>query len=199
MRRTLSLLVVAALLCLVLAGCLGSSRPIDYYTLTPLPRPAGVWDGGTATIVGVMPVAIPSSIDRPQIVTRTAENQLALSEYNRWAGSLKEDIGRALVQNLNDLLKGRPVSVLPETLAADPRYLISVTVNRLDGRLGETVWLNAAWSLRDLQAKRTLTIRSFVKEEKASGPGYAELVSATSRAIEALSREIAADFERQVK
>jgi hypothetical protein len=199
MRRTIPSLAVAALLGLVLSGCLGSSRPIEYYTLNPLPRPVGVWDGGTATVVAVMPVAIPASIDRPQIVTRTAENQLALSEYNRWAGSLKEDIGRALVQNLNDLLRGRPVSVLPETLAGDPRYLVSVTINRLDGRLGETVWLNAAWSLRDQPAKRTLTIRSFVKEEKAAGPGYADLVAATSRVIEALSREIAADFERQVK
>jgi hypothetical protein len=199
MRRSPLLLVVAALVGLVLSGCLGTSRPIEFYTLTPLPRAAGTADGGTATIVAVMPVAVPASIDRPQIVTRTAENQLSLSEYNRWAGSLKEDIGRTLVQNLNDLLRSRPVSVLPETLAADPRYLISVTVNRLDGRLGEAVWLNAAWTLRDQSIRRTLTIRSFVLEEKVSGPGYADLVAATSRAVEALSREIAADFEHQVK
>jgi hypothetical protein len=38
-----------------------------------------------------------------------------------------------------------------------------------------------------------------VLEEKVSGPGYADLVAAASRAIEALSREIAANFERQVK
>jgi uncharacterized lipoprotein YmbA len=199
MRRSLPSVFVAALLCLVLAGCFGTSRTIEYFTLTPLPRPAGILEGGTGTVVAVMPVAIPASIDRPQIVTRTAENQISLSEFNRWGGSLKEDIGRALVQNLNDLLKGRPLSVVPESLAADPRYYITVTVNRLDGRLGETVWLNAAWTLRDQQARRTLTIRSFVKEERVTGPGYAELVAAQSRTIEALSREIAADFERQVK
>ena len=113
------------LLCMILAGCFGTSRPIEYFTLTPLPAPGGLADGGTATVVAVLPVAIPASIDRPQIVTRTAENQLSLSEYNRWGGSLKEDIGRTLVQNLNVLLKGRPVSVVPETLAVDPRYLIS--------------------------------------------------------------------------
>jgi uncharacterized protein len=187
------------LLCMTLAGCFGTSRPIEYFTLTPLPRPAGLTEGGTATVVAVLPIAIPATIDRPQIVTRTAENQISLSEYNRWGGSLKEDIGRALVQNLNVLLAGRSASVVPETLAVDPRYYITVTINRLDGRIGETVWLNAAWSLRDLQAKRTLTIRSFVKEERVTGPGYADLVATQSRLIEALSREIAADFERQVK
>ena len=199
MRRTTLSLGAAALLCLVLAGCFGTSTPIQYYTLTPLPRPVGLADGGTATVVAVLPVAIPASIDRPQIVTRSAENQLSLSEYNRWGGSLKEDIGRALVQNLNDLLTGRPVSVVPETLAVDPRYYIAVSVNRLDGRLGETVWLNAGWTLRDQQAKRTLAIRSFVAEERTAGPGYADLVAAQSRLIEALSREIAAEFERQLR
>ena len=197
MRRTTLSLGAAALLCLVLAGCFGTSTPIQYYTLTPLPRPVGLADGGTATVVAVLPVAIPASIDRPQIVTRSAANQLSLSEFNRWGGSLKEDIGRALVQNLNDLLTGRPVSVVPETLAVDPRYYIAVTVNRLDGRLGETVWLNAGWTLRDQQAKRTLAIRSFVAEERTAGPGYADLVAAQSRLIEALSREIATEVEHQ--
>ena len=199
MRRTPLSLGAAALLFLVLAGCFGTSTPIQYYTLTPLPRPAGLADGGTATVVAVLPVAIPASIDRPQIVTRTAANQLSLSEYNRWGGSLKEDIGRALVQNLNDLLTGRTVSVVPESLAVDPRYYVAVTVNRLDGRLGETVWLNAGWTLRDQQARRTLAIRSFVAEERTAGPGFADLVAAQSRLVEALSREIAAEYERQAR
>jgi uncharacterized lipoprotein YmbA len=84
-------------------------------------------------------------------------------------------------------------------LAVDPRYYIAVTVNRLDGRLEEAVWLNAGWTLRDQQAKRTLAIRSFVTEERVSGPGYADLVAAQSRLIEALSREIAAEIERQTR
>jgi uncharacterized protein len=199
MRRSPLSLCAAALLGLALAGCLGASTPIQYYTLTSLPRPLGLADGGTGAIVTVLPVALPASIDRPQIVTRTAENQLSLSEYNRWGGSLKEDIGRTLVQNLNVLLAGKPVSILPETLAAEPRYYIAVTVNRLDGRLGEAVWLNAGWTLRDQQAKRTLAIRSFVAEERAAGPGFADTVAAQSRLVEALSREIATELERIVR
>ena len=199
MKRTALSLAAAALLFLVLAGCFGTSTPIQYYTLTPLPRPVGLADGGTGTVVAVLPVAIPASIDRPQIVTRTAENQLSLSEYNRWGGSLKEDVGRTLVQNLNVLLAGKPVSVLPENLAAEPRYYIAVTINRLDGRLGETVWLNAAWTLRDQQAKRTLAIRSFVAEDRVTGTGFADLVAAQSRLVDAMSRDIAAEFERQAR
>ena len=151
--------------------CFTTSRPIGYYTLTSLPRPVGQAAGETSTVVAVLPVVVPATIDRPQIVTRTAENQLSFSEYNRWGGSLKEDIGRALVQNLNVLIAGRPVSIVPESLAVDPRYYIAVTVNRLDGRLEEAVWLNAGWTLRDQQAKRTLAIRSFVTESGCPGRG----------------------------
>jgi uncharacterized lipoprotein YmbA len=185
------------LLCLALAGCLGTSRTIEYYTLTPLQRPIGLAEGSTGTVVAVMPVAIPAAIDRPQIVTRTAENQISLAEYNRWGGSLKEDIGRALVQNINMLMAGRPVSILPETLAAEPRYYIAVTVNRFDGRIGESAWMNAGWTLRDQRAKQTLSIRSFVAEERVTGTGYADLVAAQSRLVEALSREIANELERK--
>jgi uncharacterized protein len=199
MRHKIAFFCIAALLCLTLAGCIGTSHPVEYYTLTPLQRPVGIADGGTATVVAVLPIAIPASIDRPQIVIRTTENQLSLSEYNRWGGSLKEDIGRALVQNLNSILAGKPVTVVPESLAVDPRYYIAVTVNRLDGRLGETVWLNAGWTLRDQQARRTLAIRSFVAEERTAGPGYADLVAAQSRVIESFSREIASEFERLVR
>lgn len=199
MRRPLACRLAVLLLCLALTGCFGTSRPIDYFTLTPLPRPQGTADGATGTVVAVLPVALPAAIDRPQIVTRTAENQLSLSEYNRWAGSLKEDVTRALVQNLNVLLSDRQVSVLPETLAAEPRYYVAATINRLDGRLGEAVWLNAGWTLRDQQARRTLAIRSFVAEERPAGPGYPEMVAAQSRLIQALSREIAAELDRQIR
>ena len=197
MRHKITFHGITVLVCLALAGCLGTSRTIEYYTLTPLQRPVGLAEGSTGTVIAILPVSIPAAIDRPQIVTRTAENQISLAEYNRWGGSLKEDIGRALVQNINTLMAGRPVSILPETLAAEPRYYIAVTVNRLDGRLGETAWMNAGWTLRDQRAKQTLAIRSFVAEERVTGTGYADLVAAQSRLVEALSREIATELARK--
>ena len=197
MRPNITCLGITVLLCLVLAGCFGTSHTIEYYTLTPLQRPVGLVEGSTGTVVAILPVTIPAAIDHPQIVTRTAENQIALAEYSRWGGSLKEDIGRALVQNINTLMAGRPVSVLPETLAAEPRYYIAVTVNRFDGRIGETAWLNAGWTLRDQRAKQTLAIRSFLAEQQVTGTGYADLVEAQSRLLQALSREIAAEIEQK--
>jgi hypothetical protein len=187
------------LLAWVLAGCLGASRPVDFYTLTPLPRPAAGPEVTPGTIIAFYPVLIPEYIDRPQIVTRTDDNQIALSEFNRWGGTLKHELTNVLVQNLNVLLAERRANVMLDTLTFDPNFLVTVAVNRFDGQLGNTVWLNAAWSIRDLKAKKMLAVKTSVIQEKAAAQDYAALVAAESRAIAALSREIAAELDRALK
>jgi hypothetical protein len=192
-------LLFACLLVAALSGCFGNNRPIEFYTLSPLPRPAGGAGGAPGTIIAVYPAAIPAAIDRPQIVTRTDENQIMLSEFNRWGGTLKEEISRTLIENLGILLADRRVSVMGDSLAVDPAYLVAVTFNRFDGRLGDSVWLNAAWTVRDQKHKQTLTVKTSILQEKILGSGYAELVSAQSRALGTLSHEIAAELAAQLK
>jgi uncharacterized lipoprotein YmbA len=192
-------LLIACALATLLSGCFGHSQPIEFYTLSPIPRPVGGAGGAPGTIVAVYPAVIPAAIDRPQIVTRTAENQIMLSEFNRWGGTLKEEISRVLVESLGILLADRRVSIMADNLAVDPAYLVAVTFNRFDGRLGENVWLNAAWTIRDQKHKKTLAVKTSILQEKIAGPGYAELAAAQSRALGALSREIAAELAAQLK
>jgi len=192
-------LLIACALATLLSGCFGHSQPIEFYTLSPIPRPVGGAGGAPGTIVAVYPAVIPAAIDRPQIVTRTTENQIMLSEFNRWGGTLKEEISRVLVESLGILLADRRVSVMADNLAVDPAYLVAVTFNRFEGRLGENVWLNAAWTIRDQKHKKTLAVKTSILQEKIAGPGYAELVAAQSRALGALSREIAAELAAQLK
>jgi hypothetical protein len=192
-------LLIAGLLAAVLGGCFGHSQPIEFYTLAPLPRPAGETGAAPGTIIAVYPAVIPASIDRPQIVTRTDENQIVLSEFNRWGGTLKDEISRVLVENLAILLAERRVSVMTDNLAMEPTYLVAATFNRFDGRLGDSAWLNAVWTIRDQKSKKTLAVKTAILQEKVAGPGYAELVAAESRALGALSREIAAGLSAVLK
>lgn len=192
--RTPRRLLMAFFLSVALSGCLGPGQPIEFYTLSPLPRTAAAPAGEPGVVVAVYPAVIPAAIDRPQIVTRTDDNQILLSEFNRWGGTLKEEISRTLVENLGILLAGRRASVMSDNLAPDPAYLLAVSVNRFDGRLGERVWLHAVWTLRDQRQKKTLAVRTSLLQEAVTGPGYAELVAAQSRALGALSREIAAEL-----
>jgi uncharacterized lipoprotein YmbA len=187
------------LMALMLVGCLGSGRPVEFYTLAPLPAPAAGTGGAPASLVAVYPVVIPAALDRPQIVTRTDENQIMLSEFNRWGGSLKEEISRTLIENLGILMADRRVSVMSAHLALDPACFVAVTFNRFDGRLGDLVWLNAAWTVRDQKRKMTLAVKNSILQERVLGPAYADLVAAQSRALGALSREIAAELSAVIK
>jgi uncharacterized lipoprotein YmbA len=192
-------LLVACLLAAALGGCFGRSQPIEFYTLAPLPRSAAAPAGAPGTIIAVYPAVIPAAIDRPQIVTRTDENRIMLAESNRWGGTLKEDISRVLVENLGILLAERRASVMSDSLASDPQYLLTVTFNRFDGRLGDRVWLNAAYTVRDQRNKKTLAVKTSILQENVTGPGYAELVAAQSRALGALSREIAGELAAAIR
>lgn len=186
----------ACLLALALSGCLGASRPVDFFTLTPLPRPAAGADATPGTVIALYPVVIPEYLDRPQIVTRPDDHQITPSEFNRWGGPLKQAFANVLVENLNVLLAGRRAHVMADTLSFDPRYLLTVTVNRFDGKLGEAVWLNAAWSIWDVRAKKMSAVKTSLIREKPADQGYGALVAAESRALAAMSREIAAELDR---
>ena len=90
----------------LLGGC-SSTPPVAYYTLNTLPEtqqeiPAAVMDDTIA--IGVGPVDLPKFLDRPQIVTRKSQNQIEVSEFNRWAGSFPGDFARVLAKNISILL-----------------------------------------------------------------------------------------------
>src|SRR5262245_34057041 len=102
--------VVLAMLALP-TGC-ASSPPSKFYALSSLPSTPAAGAATEGTVVAVAPVTIPLYLDRPQIVTRASENELRLSEYDRWAGSLREDLTTIMTENLAELLREQGVTVL---------------------------------------------------------------------------------------
>jgi uncharacterized lipoprotein YmbA len=197
MKRTpspLRLLLALSLTALAAAGCLGTSKPVEFYTLSPLPQAAERTGPTPGTLVAVLPVAIPSMIERPQIVSRTDDNRIAVSDFHHWAGSLGDSFTRVLIVNLNALLAAKRVNVLPDAYASDPAFRLSVTVSQFDGRLADTVWLNAVWTIKNSKTQKTLAVGTSRIQEQVGGGGHGDLVAAESRAIAALSREIAAEL-----
>jgi uncharacterized lipoprotein YmbA len=191
LRSLVKLALSMGLLGLVLGGC-ATSPPAHYYTLAPL-QPPGVQAASVpAFTVAVGPVINPDLLQRPQIATRTSEHQVSFSEFHKWAGTLADETKRVLVVNLNALLSGERAAVTTDDMAIDPDYRVVVNINRFDGRPGGSVWLNAVWTLKEQKGKMAIAVNQSVIEEPVSGQGYPDLVSAQSRAIGQLSREIAA-------
>jgi uncharacterized lipoprotein YmbA len=188
------LALVAVVLCLVIATGCASTRPSRFYTLSSLVSSetgtkAGASSPGIA--IGVGPIRLPEHLDRQQIVTRSSGNELRLAEFDRWAGSLKDDFSRVLAENLSILLSTDRVSLYPWRRSMVIDYQVVVDVARFDGELGGNAWLDARWTVFGGRDKEVLSMHTSRISEPSGAQGHAALVAAQSRALGRLSREIA--------
>ncbi len=185
-----------ALLALASTGCFGSSPVSRFYTLSTLsPREGqGGGGGGPGHRVRVAPVTVPEGVDRPQMVRRTGENTVVLDEFDRWVEPLDALLRNTLVLNLSALLPETQVlgDAIPG-LAVD--RTVVVAMNRLD--LSGQLEMDAVWFILPAGADQPeRTHRSRLTESAGAG-APADLAPALSRAMEKLSREIAAELGGQ--
>ncbi|MDR3556946.1 MAG: PqiC family protein [Syntrophobacteraceae bacterium] len=186
---------VAVIALTALGGC-ARSAPITYYILRSLPGPAPAAKTSTpglCTVVAVGPVTIPAYLDRPQMVTRTSPETLQFAEFDRWAEPLDKNLSRILADDLSALTSGSHVCVFPWPRSVAVQYQITLNVVQMEKIPGDKVILDASWRVFENNGKKLLVMkRSSLTEPVEANAGFSAIASAQSRAVEALSREIAA-------
>ncbi len=189
---TRSLTIIISFVLIILSGCGGRSAPSRYYILSALKEggPPGVGHESDLS-VGIGPVKIPGYLNRPQIVTRGGQNELLVADFERWGGSLPENIASVIAENLSPLLPETRVYPYPwiPNLAMD--YSVTVDITRLDGSLGGDVILEARWVVTGREWKKILKKGVARYSARAKGYEYGEYVSAESSLLVRLSKEIA--------
>ena len=198
-------------LCAVTAALAACSSPKNtYYTLSAPALPsATTMDHKTRIMVG--PVTVPALVDNPQLVVKNSNNHVTVYEYQRWAGSLKTDIERVVAADLARDLSTPNVWSYTQSLSTDFDYQVVIDVQSIDSKLGDSVSVDALWTIKPKASnglsvqetehkhtkasannvkKQTITGRSIV-HERVSGEGFEPLVAAQSRAFDQVSREIA--------
>ena len=95
------------------------------------------------------------------------------------------------ILNLSTFLCAKTVVVFPWRGKIPIDYRIEMDVLRFDGTLVGNVSLEAWWRLFSGDGKTMLISRKLTFNELAGGGDYKSLVSAQSRILEKLSREIA--------
>lgn len=195
--RALALLFAA----LALAGCVGKTPPSKFYLMSSMLDAGAALDDrvpAEALVIGVGPVEMPKYLDRPQIVMRSNVNELALDEFHRWAGqSPQAGFTRALAENLGVLLHTNHINFHPWQRATPIDVQVAVVVLRFDADADGRVTLRALWKLLRDDSREQLLSRGgtdFVESTGRTG-NYSAVVSAQSRAVEQLSRAIAADIQ----
>jgi len=197
-RRLLGLVAFVGL-----AGC-AVSDPTLYYTLgqpvlraaeSPGSAPAsGNSATGTAGI-GVGPVIVPVYLERSQIVTRTATDQVELAMFHRWAEPLRDGIARVLAEEIGARVPTDRILIYPwrGVVARTLQYQVVVAVVRFDGRPGSDITLDTRWRILGTNGDE-LTFKRSTVVEPVTGAGYEPMVAAMTRALLTLGQQIAAEI-----
>lgn len=198
MRRLLArfAMVTLGVSLIMLAGC-ASSRPTSFYVLTALPSSETMMRASEATrgpAVGLGPVTLPKYLDRSEIVTRASQAKLNLGKFDQWAAPLQHSVSRVLAENLSMLIPTDHMVIFPWQRSTSIDYQIVVDITRFDGERGEQMVLIARWSIIGTDNKELMMKKSHFSASPGS-QNYEATVTAMSRTLEALSREMAAALQ----
>jgi len=193
--------VAIILLPLVLAACLGGpSAPTHFYMLSPFSPPqTGTFPANKEARIhiGLETVVVAEYLNRNQIVVNLDNTVYRFAEFNQWAEPLSNNLTRVLQQNLTNLLRDDSIDVFVASQSSIPfDYRLEIDVIRLDGNLADQATLVAQWALLEGAEDRVKLMRRSQYQEPAADNTYKALVLAKSRAVEKLSREIAADIKK---
>lgn len=187
-----------------LGGC-GSSPPSTFYTLDSNEAILEVTGPKMdQVLVGVEPVAIPSYLNRPQIVTRNADDvTLMISEFNRWAEPLGESFSRTLANAISEKAgypAAKPIGLNREQAI----YRLQVEVQRFDGTINDKkiskndkVFLDTWWTLSNSSGNIVYRTRSVFVQ--SAGESYSDLIRAEQRLVKELGETIADYVSKEAK
>lgn len=124
-------LVVVLASCTFLAPVKDSSR---YFILTPGaagPAQSAAVNGANLS-VGLGPLKLPGYLQRRELVTRVAGNQLRFSASDLWAESLPESFRDVLSQDLSNRLGGARIVAFPWYSSTPLDYAVAVNVSHFE-------------------------------------------------------------------
>jgi uncharacterized lipoprotein YmbA len=120
---------------------------------------------------------------------------LALSEFDRWAEPLQDNVLHVLAENLACLVPTEQVLRQAWPRSATLDYQVTVDMLQFDGWLGGESMLLALWSVLDGAELPLLSQRAFCNVPVGWGD-YDAMVAAMSELLARLSRDIAVAIQR---
>ena len=198
MKRVIKVTIVLGLIGLSLAGC-------SSFLPKPEPNPSRIFvlfsdieaaerqnsDPSGQISLGVGPVRLPAYLDRREIVMRVAPSRFDLSENDRWAEPLAENLTHVLAQNLSILLGSDQIIPYPWPLDQKPRYRVQIQVLRFECNSAGEAQLSARWAVIDDTGKETPNLKASHLTRQAKEKSTDGSVAALSETVADLSREIA--------
>lgn len=177
-------------LMLFLTTC-GSSPKTNFYALEPLPAAQPISARRLASPVIVDHVALPEMLDRLSLVREGPGNHVSVSETDRWAAPLDEQVRRTLTEDLQQRLPAGTVLAAGDPTPAGARS-ITLNVQQFVANPNGQVTLEADWSLHG--GKGTSDVRHAWLQVASRGLGGDAVASTMSQALAELADTITAQL-----
>jgi uncharacterized protein len=175
------------LACICIAACVRQQRnPWRLFTLSALPRAEQTATNGSpgqVLTIGVGPIHLPEYLDQDQIVNRISQNRFALSENDRWAEPLADNVANVLVENLSMLLQNDEAAVYPWPGRQRPSHQLEVEVVRFETDTTGTAYLTARYFLRDVANGQTIATNETRLTATATDRSTEQSVALLSKAL----------------
>ena len=165
---------ILILFCLMLAGCCFAPSNKFYVLSESLHEPIV----SKKIKIGVYDILLPEYLNRPQIILQKPQSyEVAVAEYNRWAGDLSDMLKNALINNLRQAMPNS--EVLPVAFGVAPQYVIKIEIEKFSGWFNNKAVLQANWQILNQQGKIIFSKSSTY--QKNIGKNYDSYVSAQSQ------------------
>lgn len=186
------LVALGLIIATIFSGCRSMTPSVTYYTIDPMVDATAQTTAETdpAAIIGIRPVELPGTINRTQMVIRSAPHQLAISSLHRWADYPDQLVQQTIGENLQTLMPDSRVVSAPWPMGLKPDITVSFKFNELIGTADNGVLLGVVWTITVADPKTPLSYRVNLTEPMKS-KGYDELAAAHSRVLAVLCRRVA--------
>lgn len=189
----MSVRVTVLILLLGLAAC-GPSEPARFYLLSPQPSAASARAVGPVVFIDQATVA--PYLDRAQLVSRVAPDQVAFAELRTWAEPVTSMITRYVVDALGDRLGPDRVLETPARRDLVPEFRLALDVQRFDGDQAGIMVLDARWTLlAGAEERFVATGRERIAVPADDPASWDARVAALARALFRFSQTVGEEIE----
>lgn len=188
MLRILTILLATSLI-----NACSTSPTTNYYVLTPNSQiqVTNLAERHNEQLsLGVGPVSVPEYLMRSQISYIASNNNLVVSQLDRWSEPLDEAISRVVATNLSRLDSDESVVVYPWHKKDEPDYSIELSITTLNRPPNSKATLEAKWTLFDVANNKILIRTNFAgtldvsdSSSLALAKTYSDLLAMLSDAI----------------
>lgn len=165
----------------------GSTPPSHFFVLESITNSTDILSD-RSLIVAIELVEFPEYLMRSQIVTQRQKTIFHISDIQRWATPLEDQVLNLIANNLKLLLPESTVVISPWQSNRHVDYNLQISVKKLSGILGQETDVDIRWQLADQGGGK---YRGHYIDQRPIDDSYESLVKALNRGLEGLSRELA--------